>query len=69
VVDLRSNFFTPGQLYVALSRTRRAQGVLILYQNENDSDDGSQIAPVHDMPLPSKNPILPECVQFCIPPR
>jgi hypothetical protein len=69
VVDLRSNFFTPGQLYVALSRTRRAQDILILYQNENESDDGMHSASVHDMPLPSRNPILPECVQFCIQPQ
>jgi PIF1-like helicase len=69
VLDLRSSFFTPGQLYVALSRTRRAEDILILYQNENENDDDNPGDPIHDMPLASRNPILPECVQFSIPPH
>jgi PIF1-like helicase len=71
VLDLRSSFFTPGQLYVALSRTRRAEDILILYknENENDNDDDNPGDPIHDMPLASRNPILPECVQFSIPPH
>jgi hypothetical protein len=68
VLDLRSSFFTPGQLYVALSRTRRAEDILILYQKENDNDDDPPVGPIHDMPSASKNPILPECVQFSMPP-
>jgi hypothetical protein len=64
VVDLRSAFFTPGQLYVALSRTRREQDVLILYESgEQGGEDVDQSA-MHEMPVPTKNPVLREAVEF-----
>jgi hypothetical protein len=67
VVDLRAAFFTPGQLYVTLSRTRHGQHVLLLYATEEENVNADQPA-VHEMPLPTTNPILPEAMEFATPP-
>ena len=59
LVDLRSNFFAPGQLYVALSRARRSTDVLLLHKEE-DKPPGA--TPVHQMPVPVGNMVLKEAV-------
>ena len=61
VVDLRTNFFAPGQLYVALSRTRRASDVLLLHNPEHTPPDAEV---VHHMPVPVSNPVLRQALQF-----
>lgn len=61
VVDLRSPFFSAGQLYVALSQVRRAQDVLLLH-NEEDTPRNS--GTFHQMPVTVQNPFLPESVRF-----
>jgi PIF1-like helicase/Helitron helicase-like domain at N-terminus len=64
VVDLRTAFFTPGQLYVALSRTRHAQDVLLLYELTEQENTGLSEPVIHDMPMLTKNPVLREAVDF-----
>jgi len=61
IVDLRSNFFSPGQLYVALSRTRKSEDVLLFHKQE-DNPEGAEI--IHDMPVTVANTILPQAVQY-----
>ena len=61
LVDLRCNFFAAGQLYVALSRTKKSSGVLLLHAEEA-TPDGSEI--IHKMPIVVANPILPQAVDF-----
>lgn len=61
VVDLRSNYFSPGQLYVALSRVRKSGDVLLMHNTE-DTPTGAQV--MHPMPVSVSNPVLKEAVQF-----
>ncbi len=61
VVDLRKDFFCAGMLYVALSRVRRAQDLLIL-RNETEGEESSE--EVTMMPFTVRNPILQEALEF-----
>ena len=61
VVDFRTNFFSPGQVYVALSRTRKARDVLF---HESDDDTPLRLPPIHSMPVIVQNPILKEAIEF-----
>ena len=61
VIDLRSNFFAAGQLYVALSRTRKSTDVLLLHKEE-DSPLRADI--IHPMPVPVSNPVLRQAIEF-----
>ena len=61
VVDLRSNFFSPGQLYVALSRARQSPHVLLLHK-ESDTPQGADA--IHQMPVAVSNPVLSQAVEF-----
>ena len=62
VVDFRTNFFAPGQVYVALSRARKAHDVLLLH----DLDDDLPLVhlSIHQMPVVVKNPVLKEAIEF-----
>lgn len=61
VIDLRSPFFSSGQLYVALSRVRRSQDVLLLHMDYNTAQDSGKF---YQMPVTVPNSILPEAVRF-----
>ena len=61
VIDLRSEFFAAGQLYVALSRTKRAQDVLLLRSKCKEERSSQEIT---KMSQPTRNPILKQAVQF-----
>ncbi len=61
VVDLRKDFFCAGMLYVALSRVRRAQDLLIL-RNETEGEEASE--EITMMPFTVRNPILREALEF-----
>ena len=63
VVDFRTNFFSTGQVYVALSRTRKARDVLLFF-HESDNDTPLRLPPIHPMPVIVKNPILKEVIEF-----
>ena len=60
-VDLRSNFFSPGQLYVALLRVRKSSDILLLHQED---DTPIRCRPVHEMPVAVDNPPLKESIDF-----
>ena len=62
VVDFRINFFFPRKVYSVLSRTQKAQSVLLFH--ESDDDTPLRLPPIHPMPVIVKNPILKETIEF-----
>ena len=62
VIDFRTNFFAPGEVYVALSRARKAEDVLLLHDID---DDIPLVHPtIHRMPVVVRNPLLKEAIEF-----
>ena len=61
--DLRSPFFSSGQLYVPLSRTRRSEHVLLLHKSSNGAQSDGVI---HPMPVAVQNPSLKAAVDFAV---
>ncbi len=59
--DLRKDFFCAGMLYVALSRVRRSQDVLILRNRKDDEIDTDNIS---QMPFSVTNPFPQEALDF-----
>ena len=55
------NFFAPGKLYVALSRTRRASDVLLSHKYEH-TPPGAEV--VHHMSVPMSNLVLLQALEF-----
>ena len=60
VIDVRNNIFALGQLYVALSRARKRNAVLLLYNGGKDDPN------IHTMKKRISNPVLDEAVKFAI---
>ena len=63
LLDLRSPCFSPGQLYVALSRTRRSSQVLLL---RKVTDGVLSEGVIHPMPITAPNPTLKAAVDFAV---
>ena len=61
VIDLRSNFFATGQLYVELSRTRKSTDVLLMHK---DDDSPLRADFIHPMPVSVSNPVPRQAIEF-----
>lgn len=61
VVNIRSNFFSSGQFYLALSRASKAHYILLLNKEE---DIPFLARSLHRMAIPINNPVLWQAIQF-----
>lgn len=46
VIDFRTHFFSPGQVYVALSRVQRSTEVLLIHKKECDPQNARTYQPM-----------------------
>lgn len=62
-IEFQTNFFSPGEVYVGLSRVKKSDDALLIHKAE---DDSLNAIIYHQMSSVNKKPVIREAVRFAI---